>query len=182
VSRRFASSAGAAGLASLLFFFLALAGPAQAASAQPDPRLDEMLRRAAADEDPTPEDQRAAARALRDWQLSEQQGPPGDPRVGVLLRALVGGQRLSPDLGRLADRVRQDYLTDAGRERRLREGEYGNPYMANGSFDPGAPPREVPAEDFWLLFLTCGVIFVGGLAIWAITRKRRRPDGRVYYQ
>lgn len=160
-------------------------GPAPAAGAGEsfDPRLEEMLRRAATDEDPTADDRRAAARALRDWRLSEERGPRGDRRVEELLRALAGGQRVSAELGRLAEDLRRDYLTDAGCERRMREEGSRHPYLAGGgAFDPGGPPREAGTEGDWFLFLACATVFGGGLVVWAITRKGRRPDGRLYYQ
>ena len=100
-----------------------------------------------------------------------------------MLRALAGGQRLSPELGRVAEDLRRDYLTEAGCERRMREGAYERSYLAGGG-GLGAEelPREVRAEDDWPLFLACLIVFGGGLVVWAITRKGRRPDGRIYYQ
>lgn len=168
-----------------LLLALCLLAPAAAPEAGErfDRRLEDMLRRAEEGEAPTPEDQRAALRALRDWDLSERRAvEPGDRRIRELLKALAGGATPDPALARFAHSVRQEYLTDRGRAARadagfgsdsgaaasrLREGEFASP--------------EINSADYWLLLVACLAVFAGGVAVSALAGRRRRPDGRSYY-
>lgn len=165
---------------------LALLGAAgrEADAGEFDRRVEEMLQRAAFAEEPTAEDQRAAARALRDWQLSERGLHPGgdDPRVADLLRFLAAGRRPPDALRPLARDLHRDYLTPEGRDRRLAEG-WEQPFRlrtsAGGTAAGGAERSD--AGEGWLLLAACAVVLVGGLAVWALAGRRRRRSHRVYY-
>ena len=139
--------------------------------------IDEMLRRAIQEQPPTPEDQRTAARALRDWKLSEQNAPAsGDQRIGMLLRSLAEGRPPPPELAPLARDLRQDYLTPAGRERRARAAGF-----TWESRSGGARPEPPPPEGSWLLLGVSVLVLAGGVGLWALLRRRNRPDHRIYY-
>jgi hypothetical protein len=159
---------------------LALAAPAAAGAERFDPRIREMLRRVQLDEDPVFEDQRTAARALRDWKLSERTAPQADQRVRYLLEAVARGERAPPSLRPLAGELASEYLTEEGLARRLRAGPDGLPLRRRGAAASGA---EAPPESAggWFLFLACLAIFLGGLLVWGLGRRRGRPDYRAYY-
>ena len=142
-----------------------------------DRDVDEMLRRAMQEQPPTAEDQRAAARALRDWKLSEQNAPAsGDQRIGELLRALAEGRTPPPELVPVAGDLHHDYLTPEGRERRARAAGFTWESRAGGARTEPYPP-----EGSWLLLGVCVLVMVGGVAAWALLRRRNRPDHRIYY-
>ncbi len=147
-----------------------------------DPAVRDMLLRASSGEEPTAGDRRTARRALRDWELSERYAAPGDRRVGRFLRDIADGRAPDPRFQALAGGLHRRYLTPEGRGRRLREG-----FGAGGVRHPAPRAAEAPEADpaqtaqYWFLFATCLAILVGGLVVWALGRKLRQPDQRIYY-
>jgi hypothetical protein len=164
---------------------LLLGGGAALCAENFDPRVRDMLRRAYRGEKPTPEDQRTAARALRDWELSERTAPLNEPPyIRHLLRTVIAGDEVrSEQLRTVARDLNDKYLTREGVNRRLRLGPYGRGRVLRGPRGgaSAAPPRHPDSAQGWFLFAACLVIMVGGLVVWFLGRRRRRPDYRVYY-
>jgi uncharacterized protein (TIGR03382 family) len=146
-----------------------------------DPRVREMLLRVEQREEPTAEDQRIAARSLRDWRLSERTAPMGDARVGRFLESIARGQQVPPELQPLARDLRQWYLTAGGVARRMAEGPYGGRGRPPASGSPAAAPKAIDSGQYWMLFAACIAITLGGLLVSWLGRRRRRPDYRAYY-
>ncbi len=146
-----------------------------------DPRVRDMLLRIEQRETPTAEDQRIAARALRNWRLSERTAPTGDARIGRFLESIARGQQVAPELRPLAWELRRSYLTDDGVARRMAAGPYGDPRVSPAAASPRAAPRSIDSGGYWMLFAACVSITVGGLFVWWLSGRRRRPDYRAYY-
>jgi len=142
-----------------------------------DPRIQEMFERALRDEPPTPEDQRTAERALRDWRLSERTDPSGDRRTEALLRALAEGQRLPPELLDKAGELQRDYLTPEGRRRRAREAAALAGRQGAGGDSPEGPPERAGG---WFLLGVAALVLIGGVAIAVVSGRRGRPDQRAW--
>jgi hypothetical protein len=172
LSRRLlAALAALAGLAGL--------GLAAAAEGPADRHAEEMLQRAIAGEEPTPEDQRLAQQLLRDWRLSERDAPSGEQRTENLLLLLAGGQRLPPPLVERACELHRDYFTREGREARQREAASGIRRRPGEVFS--SEPEESSIGD-WFMLTVAVLILVGGVAVSAYASHRRRPDQRAYYR
>jgi len=168
--------------AAWLLLLLPVAAASGGESQNFDPRIDGMLRRAWLREAPTAEDQRAAERALRDWDLSEQNAPHGDPRIRELLLTLTQGEKPDPMMARLALNLREDYLTLRGRAQRA-AGLGDAPGNPAAPFIPEPPgtQEEIPSADYWFMMIACLLIMAGGVGVWAVSSRKRRAGNRTYY-
>ncbi len=151
-----------------------------------DSRTREMLRRASSGEKPTPEDQRLAARMLRDWELSERTAPINAPsHTRHLLQSIISGEEVrAPYLIHEARGLTARYMTPDGYAKRLRFGPYGPEGRAPGAFsgsEEGGPLETPDSTQHWFLFAACLLIMLGGIVIWVLGRRRNRPDYRAYY-
>lgn len=168
------------GLTLLSCVLLGSAGAARAGQ-RFDPRVRDMLMRIEQREAPTAEDQRTAARALRNWRLSERTAPTGDARIGRFLESIARGQQVAPEFRPLAWELRRGYLTDDGVARRMAAGPFGDRRASPVAAAPRAAPRSIDSGGYWMLFAACVSITVGGLFVWWLGGRRRRPDYRAYY-
>jgi hypothetical protein len=137
-----------------------------------DPGLKEMFERVLRDEAPTPEDQRRAERALRDWQLSERNSPSVDRRTEPLLQALAEGRKPPPELVARARELYDDYLTPEGRRRRELSAALSGRSPGGSSILEGPP--ESTGERFLVGVLV--LVVIGGVAVAVVSGRRGRPD------
>lgn len=148
-----------------------------------DGMIEDMLLRAESLEAPTAEDRMVAARALRDWRLSERTAPTGDNRIGRLLETIAAGEEPPEWVRPVAAELRRDCFTEWGRSRRSHQGwsESGRPRTP---FDDGDGTGRLPEADGtgqWLLLLSCTGIIVMGLVVWVALRHRRNTGYDNYY-
>lgn len=151
-----------------------------------DSRTRDMLRRAQTGEKPTPEDQRLAARLLRDWDLSERTAPLNQPsHMRQLLHGIMSGEEpRASHLRTEAGEMIRTYMTPDGYARRMRYGPYGKAGRPAGGVGASAergPPRTPDPVQYWFLFAACLLIMFGGIVVWVLSRRRNRPDYRIYY-
>jgi len=158
------------------------AGLAAAAEVPADRHAEEMLSRAIAGEEPTPEDQRLAQQLLRDWRLSERDAPSGEQHTENLFRFLAEGQKLPAPLVERARELHRDYFTREGREARAaRQREAASGVRRRPGEVFSTEPEETKVGD-WFMLTVAVLILAGGVAVSAILNRRRRPDHRAYYR
>ncbi len=137
-------------------------------------RSEELLQHAMDGQEPTPEEQRLAQQLLRDWRLSERHRPSGDQRTGAMLQTLAEGRPLPNELARKAEEMHRQYFTEQGRQARQRG--------ASGSSGYGPAAGAKTAAGDWFMLVVSLLILVGGVAVSALARYRKRPDRDAYYQ